>query len=129
GAGVSEVTRHSGLAVFGDEPAEDAPRRAASVAIAITKVVERERLDGRLPREAAVALAIHAERVAVARIPGRAVVDQDASRRAAFVLDELDPGAGGESAASETTGGYPARPFDIPRPAGAPRHRPRGRRC
>ena len=123
GGRVSEVSQHSVLAVFGDEPAEDAPRRAASVAIAITKVVERERLDGRLPREAAVALAIHVERVAVARIPGRAVVDQDASRRAAVVLDELDPGAGGEIAVSDGTVGYLARHFEIQRPAGARGHR------
>jgi len=123
GGRISEVSQHGVQAVFGDEPAEDAPRRAASVAIAITKVVERERIDGQLPREASVAIAIHVDRVAVARIPGRTVVDQDASRRAAHVLDELDPGVGGEIAVSEETVGFLARHFDIQRPPGLRGHR------
>src|SRR5262245_31700511 len=43
GGYVSEIGQYGVLAVFGHEPAEDAPRRAATAALAVTRLVARER--------------------------------------------------------------------------------------
>ena len=125
GGRVDDVGQRSVVAIFGHEPAEDTPRRAASVAIAITKAVERERLDGRLPADVAVTIGIHVEVVIVAHIPGRSVIDQDAAREATRVLRELDPGVGGEIAVSAAAVGFLVRHFDIQPSANVPgaRHR------
>ncbi|HEU4367116.1 MAG TPA: sigma 54-interacting transcriptional regulator [Methylomirabilota bacterium] len=125
GGRVNEVGQRSVLAIFGQEPAEDAPRRAASVAIAITRAVERERLDGRLAADVSVAIGIHVEHVVVARIAGQSVIDQDATRQATRVLKELEPDGGGEIAVSATAAGFLIRHFDIQPSAHVPgaRHR------
>src|SRR3989442_316856 len=57
GGHVSEISQHGIVAIFGHEPAEDAPRRAATTALAVTKLVGRERLHGDLPSPVSVALA------------------------------------------------------------------------
>jgi DNA-binding NtrC family response regulator/predicted ATPase len=117
GGRVNEVSPTSVLAIFGHEPAEDSPRRAASVAIAIAKGVERDRLDGHIANDVSVAVAIHVEQVLVARIPGRSVIDQDATRQASRVLQDLDHGVGGEITVSDAAVGFLVRHFDIQRPA------------
>jgi transcriptional regulator with AAA-type ATPase domain/tetratricopeptide (TPR) repeat protein len=119
GGQVTEVGQHGIVAVFGHEPAEDAPRRAATAALALTKLLERERLRGEPPADVAVALAIHVERVAVARIGGRPVVEQDATRQIAAVLDGMEPLGAGEIAVSEAAVGFLARHFDVRQPPGA----------
>src|SRR5262245_51005364 len=42
GGYVSEISQHRSVTIFGHEPAEDAPRRAATAALALTKQVARE---------------------------------------------------------------------------------------
>ena len=119
GGHVSEISQDGIVAIFGHEPAEDAPRRAATAALAVTKLVAREHLRGDGPTEISVALAIHVDRVALARINGRPVIDQDASRRAAAALDELEPIAGGEIGVTEAAVGSLVRHFDVKQPPNA----------
>src|SRR5262245_2751635 len=117
GGYVSEVGQHGILAVFGHEPAEDAPRRAATAALAVTKLVGRERTQGDLPTDVAVTLAIHVERVALARLGGRPVIEQDATRQTTATLDRLDPIGALEIAVSEPAVGFLLHHFDVePRP-------------
>jgi transcriptional regulator with AAA-type ATPase domain/tetratricopeptide (TPR) repeat protein len=114
GGRVNEVSQQEVLAVFGHEPAEDAPRRAASVALAIAKAVHAERLDGRLSEDLAVAITIHVEQFVVARMPGGSVVDQAAAREASRILQTLDPEPG-TIAVSDGAVGFLARYFDVQR--------------
>src|SRR5262249_34052350 len=117
GGFVNEIGQHSILAMFGHEPAEDAPRRAATAALAVTNLVARERLHGDLPTDVAVTLAIHVERVALARLGGRPVIEQDAPRRTSAMLDGLEPIGAQEIAVSEAAVGFLLHHFDVkPRP-------------
>jgi transcriptional regulator with AAA-type ATPase domain/tetratricopeptide (TPR) repeat protein len=113
GGQVNEVRRHGVVAVFGHEPVEDAPRRAATAALAMMKILERERRSGPLPAEVSLAIAIHVERVTLARIGGRAVIEQEATDQATAALDELEPIAGGEIAVSGTAHGFLVRSFEV----------------
>ena len=129
GGQVIEVSPQSIVAVFGHEPAEDAPRRAATAALAVAKLAAHGDLQGDGGHEVSVALAIHVDRVALARIDGRLVIDQDASRRAAAALDELEPIASGEIGVTEPAVEFLLRHFEVAQPPGARpgRHRLVGR--
>jgi transcriptional regulator with AAA-type ATPase domain/tetratricopeptide (TPR) repeat protein len=129
GGYVNEIGQHSILAIFGHELAEDAPRRAATAALAVTNLVTRERLHGDLPTDVSVTLAIHVERVALARLGGRPVIEQDATRRTAAMLEALEPIGAQEIAVSEPAVGFLLHHFDVkPRPqARASGHRLVGR--
>jgi len=129
GGYVSEISQHGIVTIFGHEPAEDAPRRAATAALALTKQVAREQRHGDLASEVSVTLAIHVDRVALARIGGRPIIEQDATRRATAVLDELEPIVAGEIAVTDAAAGFLVRHFDVARSpeARAGRHRLLGR--
>lgn len=101
GGRVEEIDRSALVAVFGYEPAEDAPRRAANAAIAIMKAIGREQAAGDLPFGVSVAMAIHMSRVLVAPVTGAARIDQEGKRKAITVLDQFEPRTGGEIAVSE----------------------------
>jgi transcriptional regulator with AAA-type ATPase domain/tetratricopeptide (TPR) repeat protein len=117
GGQVNEVRRHGVVAVFGHEPVEDAPRRAATAALAMLKALERERLSGALPDEVALAIAIHVERVTLAHFSGRAVIEQEATGQATAALDELEPIASFEIAVSRAAHEFLVRSFEMqPRP-------------
>jgi transcriptional regulator with AAA-type ATPase domain/tetratricopeptide (TPR) repeat protein len=129
GGHVSEVGQHSIVAVFGHEPAEDAPRRAATTALAVTKLLARERSRGEVPSDLSVTLAIHVEQVALARINGRPVVEQDAIRQVATVMDTLEPVPAGEIGVTAAAVAFLARHFEVsqhPGPGGTA-HRLLGR--
>jgi DNA-binding NtrC family response regulator/tetratricopeptide (TPR) repeat protein len=103
GGEVEEFSAGGVVAAFGLEPLGDAPRRAAYAALAIQRVIAARRED---PTGRAVELALHAERLPVARLGDALEIDADAKRRAQAVLDALaaraDPGAvmvSGEAAA------------------------------
>jgi len=116
GGHVSEISQRGILAIFGHDPAEDAPRRAATAALAVTKLVAREHLRGDLPSEVSVTLAIHVDRVALARIGGRPVIEQEATHQTAVALDGLEPIAGGEIGVSEAAVRFLLRHFDVEPP-------------
>jgi len=129
GGQVNEVGRHGVVAVFGHQPAEDAPRRAATAALAMLKVVERERQSGALSADMSLEVGLHVERVTVTQIGGRSVIEQEAGARATAALDVLEPIGGDEVAVTDAAHGFFLRSFDVqPRPRPGPRsHRLLGR--
>jgi tetratricopeptide (TPR) repeat protein len=93
GGKVAELGTTGVVAAFGLEPLEDAPRRAAYAALAIHRVVTTR---GDMPTVQAPVLALHTERLPVARLGDSLEIDADARRRAQSILDALadraDPG-------------------------------------
>ena len=78
--GLREELSASGIiAVFGLEPVEDSPRRAANAAMAIRKAVERARADSR-EWQAPVKLVVHVGQFLVGRLDGGARLDEEARR-------------------------------------------------
>ena len=76
------------VAAFGLEPVDDAPRHAASAALAIEKVGARARRDN--PTRPAVTLALHTAIVPVARHDERVEIDADAKQPAYTLLKALE---------------------------------------
>ena len=113
GGRVEEIAQGALLAVFGHEPAEDAPRRAANAAIAIMKAIGREQAAGDLPLGVSVAMAIHISRVLVAPVTGAVKIDQEGKRKAITVLDQFEPGTGGEIAVTEAAVDTLVRHFNL----------------
>jgi len=113
GGHVTEIGQQSVVAIFGHLPAEDAPRRAATAALALTKLIAREDLRAEGPDDVSVALAIHVDRVALAHVDGRPVVEQDASRRALAALDALEPIVAGQIGVTDAAVGFLTRHFEI----------------
>jgi DNA-binding NtrC family response regulator/tetratricopeptide (TPR) repeat protein len=87
GGQVEELSSIAMVAVFGLEPMEDAPRRAALVAMAIRRAVESDQR-GTVER-LAVKLGLHVGQFMVGRINGSAEIDRDAKREAGRVLELL----------------------------------------
>jgi tetratricopeptide (TPR) repeat protein len=87
GGRVAELGLTGIVAVFGIEPLEDTPDRAAHVAMAIQKVAERARRDD--PERVAVKIGIHVGQFPVGRAGGGAEIDFDAKREAGTVLEAL----------------------------------------
>lgn len=88
GGRVDELGPAGVIALFGVEPAEDAPRRAANAALAALKAGERI---GRRDAGGAVMvkIAIDIGEMPVGRTNGTAEIDQAAKRQAMTVLDAL----------------------------------------
>jgi transcriptional regulator with AAA-type ATPase domain/tetratricopeptide (TPR) repeat protein len=87
GGQVDELSPRGVVAAFGLEPEEDAPLRAAHVAVALQKVASRARAadpERPLPR-----LAIHTELMLVGRVGDRVQLDADSKRAPRAVLDGL----------------------------------------
>ena len=112
GGYVSEISQHSSVAIFGHEPAEDSPRRAATAALAITRLLTREPSQP----EVSATLAIHVDRVALARIDARPVIEEAAARRATAALDEIEPLGAGEIGVSASAVGFLLHHFDVKQP-------------
>ena len=87
GGRIEELSTTGVVAVFGLEPIEDAPERAAHAAMAIQKAAERAR--GGNPQELAVKIAIHVGHVLVGQASGTVEIDLDAKRQASTVLESL----------------------------------------
>src|SRR5881296_3782984 len=105
GGQVEEVSPTGLLAVFGLEPVEDAPRRAAHAALAIQKVAAHAR--GRSTESPSVRVGLHVGEVLVARVGSAARVDHAAKREAWKQLEAFMGGAeAGTVLVSEAT-----RPF------------------
>src|SRR5713101_7947820 len=85
GGQVEEVSPTGLLAVFGLEPVEDAPRRAAHAALAIQKIAVHARSGS--PELLDIRVGLHASEVLVARVGSAARVDHDAKREAWMQLE------------------------------------------
>jgi tetratricopeptide (TPR) repeat protein len=84
---VEELSPNGIVAVFGLEPAEDAPRHAVHAAMAIRKAAERA--GAREDDQPDIRLAIHVGQYLVGQVGGIAEIDLDAKREASAVLDAL----------------------------------------
>ncbi len=85
GGQVEEVSPTGLLAVFGLEPVEDAPRRAAHAALAIQKIAVHARSGS--PELLDIRVGLHASEVLVARVGSAARVEHDAKREAWMQLE------------------------------------------
>jgi len=105
GGRVEEVSPEGLVAVYGLEPIEDAPRRAAHAALAIQKVAARA--DRSLPEFPGVRIGLHVGEFLVTRVGDALRVDHSAKREAwrelEAVMEGAEPGAVLVSA--------PTRPF------------------
>jgi transcriptional regulator with AAA-type ATPase domain/tetratricopeptide (TPR) repeat protein len=117
GGRVEELSPTGILAVFGLEPVEDAPSRAAHAGMAILKAAARAR---REPRDAgALRLALHVGQFLVGQAAAAAQIDLDAKRQAGAVLETLVAAAEpGTIRVSDAATSLLERRFDLV-PAGA----------
>ena len=92
GGWLEELSPSDLVAVFGMDPVEDAPTRAALAALALKKAAAQGQPDGIEPLEVRVAL--HVEQFTLARVSGRATLGQEAKREARAVLKDLLERAG-----------------------------------
>ncbi len=86
GGRIEEAGPKGVLAVFGLEPVEDAPNRAALAAMAIQKAVERARNEGEAP---AVRIGIHTGRFMVGHVNRTPTIDLDDKRQGAAILESM----------------------------------------
>jgi transcriptional regulator with AAA-type ATPase domain/tetratricopeptide (TPR) repeat protein len=87
GAQIDELSQDGIVAVFGLEPAEDTPQRAAHAALTAVKALERLRAEVGTPY--GVRLAIHTGQSLVAQVAGTAQIDSEWRRQAGATLSNL----------------------------------------
>src|SRR2546426_1545021 len=118
GGQVEEVSPRGLVAVFGLEPIEDAPRRAAHAALAIQKIAAHA---GRSSTELqGVRVGLHAGDVLVARVGGAVRIDHEAKREAWTQLEAFMGGADpGTVLVSEATRPFLERRFVVVTVAGS----------
>ncbi|HXH85002.1 MAG TPA: sigma 54-interacting transcriptional regulator [Candidatus Tectomicrobia bacterium] len=111
GGRVEEWSPTGLLAVFGLEPTEDAPRRAALAATALVRTVEGARTDG---APMALRVALHVGRFQLAVGPHGPRIEPEARRHASAILDALLARAeAGTVAVSEAAVPFLDRRFDL----------------
>ncbi|MBI4611941.1 MAG: sigma 54-interacting transcriptional regulator [Candidatus Rokubacteria bacterium] len=116
GGRVEDLSPTGMVAVFGLEPVEDAPRRAALAATAIERVAERARRDN--PGRPGVKIGIHTGQFLVSQVGGAVQIDLEAKRQAGAVLEELMQRAEPNTIlVSEAASSFLERRFDL-RPVG-----------
>ncbi len=112
GGRVEELSPTGIVAVFGFEPVEDAPRRAALAAIAIQQAVGLGR--GEVGEEYAVKLGIHTGQFMVGRIGASVEIDLEAKREAGRLLELLVQKAEADTTVvSEAMAPFLERRFDL----------------
>ena len=103
GGQVDDLGQNAITAVFGLEPAEDTPQRAAHAALTIGKALER--LHAEVGSSFGVKLAIHTSQCLVTQMHGGAVIDAESRQQGwntlATLLKEVSPGAIVVSAATK----------------------------
>src|SRR5262245_3132398 len=122
GARMGDLGRAQLISIFGLEPAEDAPRRAAHMAMTVQNVAKRAmQAAGMAP---AVIVAIHTSQCLVGRLGDRIEIDSAAKRDVQAVLDTLSsPAEAGsiavsQAAASFLGGRFHLEPLESPRSGG-----------
>jgi DNA-binding NtrC family response regulator/tetratricopeptide (TPR) repeat protein len=117
GGHIDELGQNGITAVFGLEPAEDTPQRAAHAALTIGKALER--LHGERGSSLGVKLAIHTSQCLVTEMHGGSVIDAESRQLAwdtlATLLKEASPGVAVVSAAARP---FLERRFKLERVAG-----------
>ena len=114
GGHVDDVSPRGFLAVFGLEPNEDAPFRAADAALALRGGLERGRLAGDAATDVSVSAAIHVIAMLVTSLDGTPAMDADAKQEASRLLETLERSIGpGEIALSDTASALLDRRFEV----------------
>ncbi|HSF01930.1 MAG TPA: sigma 54-interacting transcriptional regulator [Solirubrobacterales bacterium] len=129
GGRVQDVSQRGLVGVFGLQPIEDGPRRAANAAIAVLKTLERDWETGRLREAVDVAFGIHAIRGLVACIGSARELDQESKAEAWATVARLASLAPHDIALSEAAASLLARHFEVRRleTSGDPVYRLAGR--
>ncbi|HET9488413.1 MAG TPA: sigma 54-interacting transcriptional regulator [Methylomirabilota bacterium] len=128
GGRVEDVNAAGMVAVFGVEPVEDAPARAAHAAIAALNAVERARRDE--ARQVQVKVAIHVDQFLVNLGPGPAIELEARPHAWAFLDSLLETARPDEVVVSEATAPFLRRNFDLtPTPEGHAFHLGAGERA
>jgi DNA-binding NtrC family response regulator/tetratricopeptide (TPR) repeat protein len=103
GGQIDDLGQNAITAIFGMEPAEDAPQRAAHAALTIGKALER--LHAEVGSSFGVKLAIHTSQCLVTQMHGGAVIDAESRQQAwntlAPLLKEVLPGVAIVTAATK----------------------------
>jgi DNA-binding NtrC family response regulator/tetratricopeptide (TPR) repeat protein len=112
GATLQDLSPLSFVAVFGLEPVEDAPQRAALAAIALRKTVERSRdADPSVP---VVRVAVHVAHLLVGRLGSTIEIDLEGKREVWRVLTEISSHAdAGSVLVSEAAAPLLERRFEL----------------
>ncbi len=111
GGRVEDLTPGGLVGVFGLEPVEDAPRRAALAGLAIQTAVRRD-LAGRGIR--AVRVGLHLGHLMIGRVGGASLIDQGDKRQVLGALDAMTRGAGASGiAVSAAVRPFLARRFEL----------------
>jgi tetratricopeptide (TPR) repeat protein len=119
GGRIEELSPTGIVAVFGLDPAEDSPSRAALSALAVQKALERMRQQG--PDGVTVRIGIHVGHFLVGRAGGPPAIDLDAKRQAWTILTELVAGAEPDTTrVSGAAAPFLDRRFDLVTLAGVP---------
>jgi transcriptional regulator with AAA-type ATPase domain/tetratricopeptide (TPR) repeat protein len=112
GGRIEEIGATAALVSFGVEPLEDAPRRAASAALAVEKALERD--GGHPERAASIRIGMHVATARVGRVRGlTAIDDQDKTDAAAALGALLTRLEGGGVAVGESAMVFLDRRFDL----------------
>jgi transcriptional regulator with AAA-type ATPase domain/tetratricopeptide (TPR) repeat protein len=112
GGRIEESGPRGVVAVFGLEPDEDAPRRAAHAAIAVQKLAARAQRED--PRRPGATAALHTASLALARTGDRIELDAEAVRDARRTLQTaLDGAPPGTVVSSAVASRFLGRRFDL----------------
>jgi len=113
GGRVDELSPAAALGVFGLDPTEDAPRRAAHAALAILKALQRAQRAGAVD-VVAVTASVHVGLTLVTRVGDAMEIDAASRRETATLLDGLDAGArAGEIVVSTAAARFLERGFEL----------------
>ena len=113
GGRVDSVGSQGLLAVFGLEPDEDAPRRAAHAGLAIVKGFEREDTDASRPPGLSIAVGLHVAQMLLADVGGSVTLDEEAKAEAWRTLDGLTRTGAAGVALSDTAARFLGRRFEV----------------
>jgi transcriptional regulator with AAA-type ATPase domain/tetratricopeptide (TPR) repeat protein len=120
GGRIEALSPQGVTAVYGLDPVEDAPRRAALAALAIRTATGRGQ--GTDPAGVPVRVGVHTGQILVGRVGDTALLDQGAQREAESVLEALlQRVAPGSVLVSGAAAAFLERRFElVPRPSGDP---------
>src|SRR5262245_9019868 len=119
---IESLSPHGMVAVFGLEPDEDAPRRAAYAALAIVRSREPGVGDELLLAGLSIAVGLHMTSMLIADVAGTVTLDEDAKTDAWRTLEDLTGGSSADGVAlSDSAAQSLGRRFEIVRHAEAGR--------
>jgi transcriptional regulator with AAA-type ATPase domain/tetratricopeptide (TPR) repeat protein/ABC-type cobalamin/Fe3+-siderophores transport system ATPase subunit len=117
GGRLESMSPHAVVAVFGLEPDEDAPRRAAYAGLAIVKSHDLETSDERQRDGLSIAVGLHVTQMLLAEVGGTVTLDEEAKADAWRILGHLTASSGAGVALSDVAVQFLRRRFEVVRHA------------